>query len=165
MSKAPKTEPREEVIYLHTTLWAVETWCLTAEQVGCLQFLVIAEARGLSFSDDAAVAQHLGLALKHWRRIRPSVLAALDRLRELGGWKYKARYGRLTLSAAQRAEIYARDGEVCAYCASTEGPFHIDHVEPVARGGTNDPANLCVACKDCNLSKGAKSVDEWRPTA
>lgn len=59
-------------------------------------------------------------------------------------------------------QIYRRDGYVCAYCEAVEGPFEIDHIVPVTRGGSNDPSNLCVACKPCNSSKGDRLLSEWR---
>lgn len=35
-------------------------------------------------------------------------------------------------------------------------PLTVDHVVPLARGGTNDLANLQVLCKRCNSAKGAR---------
>jgi len=61
-----------------------------------------------------------------------------------------------------RDGIYIRDGFVCAYCGNCDGPFHIDHIHPVAKGGTNDPKNLTIACVHCNISKGAKPLHEWK---
>jgi hypothetical protein len=52
----------------------------------------------------------------------------------------------------------ARDGYVCARCGRVEldrGAVHLDHIVPVARGGSNAPANLQVLCAGCNLRKGA----------
>lgn len=63
-----------------------------------------------------------------------------------------------------RLAIFQRDGEVCCYCGETEGPFEIDHRHPRSRGGTNDPANLCVACRRCNRSKSALTGEEWLGT-
>jgi 5-methylcytosine-specific restriction endonuclease McrA len=37
-----------------------------------------------------------------------------------------------------------------------------DHVEPLSRSGSNDLTNLTTACKQCNLSKHNKTVEEWR---
>ena len=37
-----------------------------------------------------------------------------------------------------------------------------DHVIPLARGGTNDADNIVLACRNCNRSKGSKTVAEWR---
>lgn len=55
-----------------------------------------------------------------------------------------------------RAAFY---GNCCAYC---RGPYEVmDHVVPLARGGSNWPANLRPACKICNDSKKAKRLSEW----
>lgn len=57
--------------------------------------------------------------------------------------------------------VFARDGQNCAYCGDTGGPFDIDHVVPYSRGGVSTADNLCVACKPCNQAKGAKLLAEW----
>lgn len=44
----------------------------------------------------------------------------------------------------------------CAYCGEAAG--HIDHIVPIARGGTNDWDNLTAACGRCNSSKWAKPL-------
>lgn len=36
-----------------------------------------------------------------------------------------------------------------------------EHVVPVSRGGTNDPANIMAACRRCNAEKGGLLVSEW----
>jgi len=53
------------------------------------------------------------------------------------------------------------DGQ-CAYCGSGK-TIGIDHVMPLSRGGTNVIENIVPACKSCNCSKGAKTVEEWLP--
>lgn len=40
--------------------------------------------------------------------------------------------------------------------------YHIDHIMPIALGGTNDAANLQLLCGPCNLSKGDLHPDEWQ---
>ena len=44
---------------------------------------------------------------------------------------------------------------VCHYCSGKFGPGELtmDHVVPVARGGTSTPGNIVPACKACNASK------------
>lgn len=43
---------------------------------------------------------------------------------------------------------------LCAYCDVTlEAKYHIDHIVPLSRGGSNGPDNICLACSFCNLSK------------
>jgi hypothetical protein len=68
---------------------------------------------------------------------------------------------RIPLSARDRFEILRRDKFTCRYCGrkSPEVKLHVDHVTPVAEGGTNHPTNLCAACSDCNLGKGADGFE------
>lgn len=54
-----------------------------------------------------------------------------------------------------RAAIYARDGHRCRRCSSAER-LTIDHIRPIARGGTDDTANLQTLCQPCNGGKGAR---------
>lgn len=49
----------------------------------------------------------------------------------------------------------------CAYCGKPPVPpavLAIDHVIPIIKGGTNDPANLVPACKSCNSRKHARTI-------
>ncbi len=39
--------------------------------------------------------------------------------------------------------------------------YHIDHVIPLSRGGSNGPENLVLTCPHCNMAKGAKLPHEW----
>ncbi len=69
---------------------------------------------------------------------------------------------RRSLYVVVRAFILERDGYQCQYCMTLTGPMEVDHVMPVARGGSDDFDNLVCACRKCNRSKGAKLVSEWR---
>ncbi len=50
------------------------------------------------------------------------------------------------------------DPDRCAYCLRPIGPGDrdVDHFVPVARGGADDPSNLCPSCPDCNRGPGGK---------
>lgn len=54
-----------------------------------------------------------------------------------------------------RFQIFQRDGFACHYCGRRppQHPLQIDHVLPIARGGTNHPDNLVAACWECNIGK------------
>jgi len=69
---------------------------------------------------------------------------------------------RQKISKSVRFEILRRDNFACRYCGLPAGvvQLHIDHVLPVAMGGTNDPANLTAACPDCNEGKRASMPDD-----
>jgi 5-methylcytosine-specific restriction endonuclease McrA len=89
---------------------------------------------------------------REWKERNPEAAAALRR-------NYKARKreaeGHHTgddikmLMAAQRGK--------CAYCFTKLLPgFHVDHIEPLSKGGSNWPSNLQLLCAQCNLSKRDK---------
>lgn len=60
--------------------------------------------------------------------------------------------------------LYALQRALCAACkVSLQDGYHVDHVMPLARGGSNGPENLQLLCPPCNWSKNAKHPDEWTP--
>lgn len=64
-----------------------------------------------------------------------------------------------------RASIWAKSQGRCYFCGVQTNPydtFAIDHLVPVADGGTNDPKNLVPSCKACNGAKGAMSLTSFR---
>ena len=66
---------------------------------------------------------------------------------------------RTSLPRWLRESVIGRDGLVCGLCGSDVPleDLHIDHIRPVARGGTDKPENLQVAHSQCNLRKGARA--------
>lgn len=66
----------------------------------------------------------------------------------------------MAVSKRTRFEVFRRDDFTCRYCRGTEGALTVDHVLPVALGGTDDPDNLVAACRDCNAGKSSTSPDE-----
>ena len=66
---------------------------------------------------------------------------------------------RIAISKRVRFEVFKRDGFQCVYCGAHPSEtvlLEVDHVHPVAEGGTNDIENLVTACCDCNRGKGAE---------
>jgi 5-methylcytosine-specific restriction endonuclease McrA len=61
-----------------------------------------------------------------------------------------------------RSSILARWSDTCTYCDAPAE--HLDHVQPISRGGADAAPNLVPACANCNLSKGAKTLAEWAQT-
>ncbi|MEH7482456.1 HNH endonuclease [Neobacillus drentensis] len=70
-------------------------------------------------------------------------------------WRYytnrltRKRSKSLVLSFAETVE------KKCMHCGSIEGPFHIDHIVPLAKGGRDEVENLQCLCSICNQKKGA----------
>lgn len=64
-------------------------------------------------------------------------------------------------SPAPRAAIEQRANGRCEYCRAPQRicgyRFHIEHIVPRSRGGTDDPSNLALACGPCNLAKGSRT--------
>lgn len=69
---------------------------------------------------------------------------------------------RKAISKSLRFEVFKRDSFKCQYCGA-EAPsvlLHIDHIKPVAGGGTNELTNLITACMPCNLGKRDVPLEE-----
>lgn len=59
-----------------------------------------------------------------------------------------------------RVDILARDNYTCQMCGigrKNNAILEVDHIYPVSKGGTNDPSNLQVLCRDCNGGKGNRT--------
>lgn len=68
---------------------------------------------------------------------------------------------RKKLSKRVRFEVFKRDRFTCQYCGgkAPDVILQVDHVRPLADGGTDDFLNLVAACIDCNGGKGARRLD------
>lgn len=63
---------------------------------------------------------------------------------------------RESISKRRRFTILKRDGFRCQLCgmSSEDGTkLHVDHLIPIAKGGSNDDENLWTLCERCNLGK------------
>lgn len=49
----------------------------------------------------------------------------------------------------------------CYYCNKQLTKYHVDHVVPLSRDGSNYPDNLVLACPTCNMRKNNKLPHEW----
>ncbi len=60
---------------------------------------------------------------------------------------------------------FDKQGGLCYWCSQdTSTRYHVDHVIPLSRGGSNYPENLVIACKTCNQKKTNKMpYTEWIP--
>ncbi|MBX3084345.1 MAG: HNH endonuclease [Anaerolineae bacterium] len=68
----------------------------------------------------------------------------------------------MSISEDLRERIRAQADYRCGYCQSKQqyvfGPLEIDHLIPIARGGTDDEDNLWLACRMCNGFKSDHMV-------
>ena len=63
---------------------------------------------------------------------------------------------RKSLSKKLRFDVFKRDEFQCVYCGAHPPSvvLQIDHIHPVAEGGSNEIDNLITSCQPCNLGKG-----------
>lgn len=94
----------------------------------------------------------------------------MTRKGKAGGWQFagsgelwRIKPLREPISRIVRAAVIARDGRTCQLCGGEipEGDvLHLDHKVPVARHGRSTLDNLQVTHAKCNLSKGARLLEE-----
>lgn len=98
--------------------------------------------------------------VKRWQQNNPDKLRALTLLR-------RARKKAATINPkaikAWLKRILSKPTVLCYYCKkeTSTKEMHIDHIEPLSRGGKHEVGNLCVSCCSCNTSKNATRLDKW----
>lgn len=67
------------------------------------------------------------------------------------------------VSNSLRFEVFQRDQHTCQYCGrcAPEIELEVDHLTPVARGGTDDFENLVSSCRECNSGKSARLIKQF----
>jgi hypothetical protein len=67
----------------------------------------------------------------------------------------------MAVSKRTRYEVLRRDNHTCRYCGESapDVKLTVDHVLPIALGGTDAPDNLVAACRDCNAGKSSTAPD------
>ncbi|RQR87712.1 HNH endonuclease [Burkholderia sp. Bp9010] len=52
--------------------------------------------------------------------------------------------------------------KICYWCGAKCGrKYHVDHYNPLSKGGKHEVSNLVIACPTCNLRKSAKDPLEF----
>lgn len=77
--------------------------------------------------------------------------------------------------ARAREALRKTQGMVCYFCgvnlldpqpvmmqSESMKTVTVEHLQPLSRGGSNDLSNLRLACLKCNMSKGNKTVEEYK---
>lgn len=146
----------------------------TVDQIDAVAFCDWLDAR-----DALIVPPAAGSMLLHFLSVRGTGTVLVDRAGLLAfkgeagpayhayqlGKPWTARWQRGCLKTRRRIrmrEVVKRDGTDCFFCGEPVLPGHrtIEHLIPRASGGTNDPANLALACGGCNRDVGGMSLAE-----
>ncbi len=95
-------------------------------------------------------------------------------------WSVRAKYRSenpksLTIKtmARTRLKVWDKTNGLCFYCGCDLRPFKdspksqgsvfvIEHYIAAKNGGRGNIANLFPACQSCNISKGYKTISDWR---
>lgn len=69
---------------------------------------------------------------------------------------------RKSMSNGTRFEVFKRDKFTCQYCGkkAPEVVLNVDHINPVAAGGSDDLMNLVASCFTCNNGKSDCRLDD-----
>jgi len=69
---------------------------------------------------------------------------------------------RKSISKSIRFEVFKRDRFTCQYCGekAPDVVLHVDHIDPVSKGGDNGIVNLITSCFDCNLGKRDRKLND-----
>jgi len=67
---------------------------------------------------------------------------------------------RKALSKKTRFEVLKRDGFKCQYCGASapDVRLQVDHIKPVAHGGSDAIRNLVTSCQPCNIGKATSTL-------
>jgi 5-methylcytosine-specific restriction endonuclease McrA len=60
-----------------------------------------------------------------------------------------------------REYLLEKFGRRCVYCGKEMVPFEVEHIVPIARGGTSRISNLALACHICNQAKKTRTAAEF----
>lgn len=99
--------------------------------------------------------------VKAWGKRNPDALRAMSHNRRCAE---KSAEGSFTADDIQK--LFESQFGMCTGCgnaleSSGDKKYHVDHVMPIALGGSNWPSNLQLLCPRCNLTKNAKHPDLW----
>jgi 5-methylcytosine-specific restriction endonuclease McrA len=99
-------------------------------------------------------AEHCRRVAAIWRMLNPEVVRAGRHRRRARDQQAIGTYSRIDVT-----RIYRAQRGHCAYfffCSSALGnSYHIDHIVPLARGGSNAASNIQLTCPSCNTRKQA----------
>lgn len=108
--------------------------------------------RGLCRVCGAAVAQGRGGRVRSWHDGRKDADGSCEP-------NCLRNYKIATRPSFGKRVIAARDGRSCKQCGAVRGRtyawLHLDHIVPLADGGSADESNLQMLCPDCHKAKTA----------
>ena len=100
----------------------------------------------------AANRERMSATAKAWRLANPK--KARDILNKSEQKRRAAKRGCAeNFTLAEIRALRLKTGNRCAYCGNKEKRLTIDHITPLAKGGSNSIRNIQFLCKSCNSKK------------
>ena len=94
---------------------------------------------------------------RNWQKANPDKINVMKNNRRA---KIKGNGGKLSPDIIKI--LLALQKGKCACCGkSLKQGYHLDHIMPIALGGTNTDDNVQLLTPSCNLRKSAKHPDDW----
>jgi len=94
---------------------------------------------------------------KKWKAAHPEAVSQMSSKRRARIASADGRYSRKDV-----LEKFEQQCGKCYWCKKEiNGRYHVDHVVPLSRGGSNWPSNIVITCPHCNMSKNDKLPEEW----
>ncbi len=106
---------------------------------------------------------------KNRERKRSNAQRAREKNRDrYRSYQHQYRSQKLKNGGSHTAEDIQRQYESqqgrCFWCSEHVTAYHVDHVIPLSRGGSDYPENIVITCPRCNTSKNDKiPYTEWIP--
>jgi len=106
-------------------------------------------------------AEKLAEWRREWSKANPDKILARNR-----NQRARKRNADGHHTSADACTIFNNQRGLCANChtkllKSGAKKYHIDHIQPLSKGGSNDKYNLQCLCQACNLRKNAKDPISW----
>lgn len=138
------------------------------EAFGLLMRLVSYAAYAGLPKDPRRIARIVSVSTRTINRLWPSIAEYFEPAESGDGWRLRpCEWCRVQVISSDRISLTSLLdalvdywGPRCAYCG-LETDLEVEHVVPLARGGTNEITNLTVACHECNSRKRTKTAAEF----
>ncbi len=117
------------------------------------------EVRAIRRANDPSYREHVNKATRERRAANPDYWRLKNRIYSA---KRRSQMGTIHYTQADIRLQYSSQNERCWHCGDKlNGKYHIDHLIPLSRGGTDKASNIVISCPLCNERKHDKFTWEW----
>ncbi len=88
--------------------------------------------------------------------------SAIETANKMSSETFQRNLERSKMTRTLRYKVLDRDGHRCKKCGRSPQDgiiLHVDHINPISKGGKTNLGNLQTLCADCNLGKSNRYID------